>query len=247
MSGLHGVGQIVRYNWPYYVGGLVVAVAGIGAGCWPAVPGALRIAGLVAGIGAAVLVVNSLAASYWIYDRSGLMSWDWVGGELGSVPRRWLNLHAGVDESSGALRSAFPGSEGTTADFFVAGEMTEPSIARARAERPAQAARVDPARLPYGDAAFDAVFLFFAAHELRRPAAREALFRELTRVTAPGGAVLVVEHARDVANLLAYGPGVLHFLPAGEWRRLAGVAGLEVRRERRRTPFVRTLLLGRAP
>jgi SAM-dependent methyltransferase len=125
--------------------------------------------------------------------------------------------------------------------------MPEPGIARARAGQPAGGApgseAVDWRRLPYADGAFDTLFLLFAAHELRRPASREGFFRELRRVLAPGGLLLLVEHARDAANFAVFGPGFTHFLAAGEWRRLAALTGFDLAREHRMTPFVRVFHL----
>jgi hypothetical protein len=66
---------------------------------------------------------------------------------------------------------------------------------------------------------------------------------EVRRVLTPGGYVVLVEHVRDLANFMVFGPGFLHFLPAGEYRHLASMTGLEVIREVRMTPFVRILLL----
>ena len=42
---------------------------------------------------------------------------------------------------------------------------------------------------------------------------RVKLFAELRRTTRDGGHVIVVEHVRNLANLLVYGPGAFHFLP----------------------------------
>jgi hypothetical protein len=57
---------------------------------------------------------------------------------------------------------------------------------------------------------------------------------------------VVVEHLRDLANTLAFGPGALHFLPRREWLRLAAASGLALHDEARLTPFVRAFFLARA-
>jgi len=244
-----GALQIARYNWPQYVVGFVAIIA---AGAWlwcdKGNHGWLRLVLWPTLLLVTWWCVASLAASHWIYDRSELYRWTWIPSVLPTKPRRWLNLHAGLDESSTTLHELFPHSIGRVCDFFDAAEMSQPSIRRAREGQCTRAAEhVDHSRLPFSDETFDTVFLFFAAHELRHAPSREAFFRELRRVLARSGSLLLVEHTRDLANFAAFGLGFLHFLPAGEWRRLARIAGLEVLKERRMTPFVKTILLRRTP
>jgi ubiquinone/menaquinone biosynthesis C-methylase UbiE len=56
-----------------------------------------------------------------------------------------------------------------------------------------------------------------SAHEIRDPEERETFFRELTRLLAAKGQVVVVEHLRDMANMLAYNVGAFHFHTRAEW------------------------------
>jgi ubiquinone/menaquinone biosynthesis C-methylase UbiE len=124
--------------------------------------------------------------------------------------------------------------------------MTEGSIARARRTQTAPTViPADYAKLPQTDNALDAVFLIFAAHEIRSANARDEFFRELFRVLKPGGTVLLVEHLRDWRNFVAYGPGFLHFLAAKEWLRLAKLAGLLIKAQFRITPFILVLNLSK--
>lgn len=245
-----GAKQIVRFNWPQYVKGLLIALLAAGWWCYGR-PGSewTRVASLAVALLVIWWSVASVIASFWIYDASPLYRWAWIPDALDSAPRRWLNLHAGLDESSATLRRLFPDSEGQTGDFFDAAEMSEPSIQRARAERTRDTTteRVNFRKLPYPDGFFDSAFLLFAAHEIRHASVRDAFFREVHRVVSPSGTILLVEHVRDFANFAAFGPGFLHFMPVGEWRRLARVAGLQVLREWRMTPFVKIFLLKRMP
>ncbi len=240
----HGMLQILRYNRPMFLKTGAAALAAILAVVLLPIPrllGVLVLAGVTAGV---LWSVSSLLVSHWIYDLSPLSRWDWLARMLPAPPRHWASLHAGLDETFGALARIFPTARGTVLDFFDAKEMTEPSIVRARQLSLDRAATpADFRALPLAGGSQDAIFLIFAAHELRRPEARERFFLEIARALAPGGRALLVEHVRDGWNFLAFGPGFFHFLPRREWLRLANVAGLAVREDFRITPFVAVLVL----
>lgn len=238
--------QIVRFNWPFYVAAALVVIAApltvprLPAAWWLRVP-AWTATGLVA-----MWLVASLVASWIVYDRSRLMAWDWVLQALGFGPRSWINIHAGHDDSSEALGRIFRDARGRVFDIFSPAEMTEPSIARARRQSTAPPAEhADYRRLPLATGTIDVATLLLSAHELRSDEARGALFSELRRVLGPGGRVVVAEHLRDWANVLAYGPGALHFLSRRTWLRCFTRHRFDVHREFSITPFVRIFVLRR--
>jgi SAM-dependent methyltransferase len=246
--------QIVLFNWPFYAAATLAVIAApltiphLPASWWLRVP-AWSGTGLVA-----LWLVTSLAASWIVYDRSRLMQWNWVLQALGFDPRTWINLHAGHDESSEALRRLFAHGDGRVFDIFDADEMTEPSIARARlrSRRELRGATpglapepVDYRRLPLANGTIDVATLLLSAHELRSEAARGALFTELRRVVGPGGRVVVAEHLRNWANFLAYGPGFLHFHSRRTWLRCFTRHRFDVHAEFSITPFVRIFVLRR--
>jgi SAM-dependent methyltransferase len=243
----HGMLQILRYNRPMFAKTGAAALAAILAVVLLPIPRLLAIL-VLAGVAAGLLwSISSLLVSHWIYDLSPLSRWDWLASHLPAVPRHWVSLHAGLDETFGALARVFPTASatgGTVLDFFDAAEMTEPSIVRARQLSLDRAATpADFRSLPLADGSQDAIFLIFAAHELRRPESRERFFLEIARALAPGGRAVLVEHVRDGWNFLAFGPGFFHFLPRREWLRLAAAAGLAIREDFRITPFVAVLVL----
>jgi SAM-dependent methyltransferase len=261
----HGVRQIVRFNWPLYA----IAAATL-AGAPPVIrhlpfSSAARHA-LYAATGLAGLwVVTSLVASWIVYDRSPLMRWDWLPRALGFQPNAWINIHAGLDESTPALGAILGAARGRVFDMFDPREMTEPSITRARLRRgkPAVSLRelrrgkpeapgnallpepVDFHRLPLATGTIEAALLLLSAHELRSDEARRALFTELRRVLGPGGRVVVAEHLRDAANFLAFGPGVLHFHSRRTWTRCFARTRFDIHAEFPITPFVRVFVLRR--
>jgi len=231
-----GVGRVVAYNWPTY--------AVVLAGClltaalpwpWP-----LLAAPVLAG------VAISLAATWWAYDLSGLYDWRWCLALL-PTPHRYAVVSTGIDEIGPALRRVLPGAAPTLLDLYDPGVTTEGSIRRARRwtplSRDAIPSTVDA--LPVPAQALDAVFLAFAAHELRIPAQREALFGEVARILRPGGHLALVEHCRGPATIAAYGPGAWHFYPRAEWLRVAAGAGLTLTAETTKTPLVHALVFRR--
>ncbi|MET7421989.1 methyltransferase domain-containing protein [Dactylosporangium sp. NPDC005555] len=228
--------RMVRYNWPKY---LVTAVAlvVVAALPWPwrllAVPGAAGVA-------------VSLAATWWAYDRSRLYDWRWAL-DLLPPPRRYAVVSTGLDEISGTLRRLLPAAEATLLDCYDPRVMTEGSVRRARKLTPPPRGSVpaEPGRLPAATGGQDAVFLAFAAHELRVPAQRRALFAEVARVLRPGGHLVLVEHCRDPVTVAAYGPGAWHFYPRREWLRQAGAARLTLAAETTMTPLIRALVFRR--
>ena len=242
-----GLRQIVRLNWPFYGVAALVVTAGPPIVHWWSLPLWARIPlyGGTAVVG--LWLVASLAASWIVYDRSGLMQWDWVLQALGFDPASWINLHAGLDESTPALRTLFKDAPGRVFDIFDAGEMTEPSIVRARrlAHNDITPESADFRRLPVPTGTVDVAMLLLSAHELRSEAARSALFAELRRVLGPAGRIVVAEHLRDWANFLAFGPGFLHFHSRRTWIRCFARHRFDVHREFSITPFVRIFVLRR--
>lgn len=241
-----GLRQILRYNRRLYVRTLA-SVAALLLMALPAPP-VWRALLLSGALPALFWVCSSLLVSHYIYDRSPLYNLSWLERCLSQAPLRWVNIHAGLDETSHLLVTLFPSAKGEVLDIYDPREMTQPSIAEAR-RITSPLIRSTPASwraLPFSDGVFDAAFLIFVAHELRGRTARSQLFHELARVLRIGGNVALIEHSRDWANFLAFGPGFLHFLPKRAWRQAAEAAGLQVRTEISMTPFVCVFVLHRA-
>jgi len=240
-----GVVQIFQFNRQSYFFAVTSAAAAMFV--LPFLPPLWRTA-LLLGVAPAIFwMASSLLVSHYVYDRFPLYDLNWISRNLALTPKRWVNIHCGLDETSGVLTAIFPESTGQVVDIYDPRIMSEPSIQIARqlqhsAEMDTMA-RYDA--LPLGDASIDAVFLLFAAHELRQHGQRVRLLQEVARILVPGGDLILMEHSRDWWNFLAFGPGFLHFFSRREWRKAALDAGLALQAEFSRTLFVRVYQLRR--
>jgi SAM-dependent methyltransferase len=243
-----GTLTIVQMNWPRYVlAGVIVVTTAMPIAF--DLPPAIRVALWSAASLALFWVIMSVVGAHIVYDRSDLFTWRWMRDVLEVAPTRWINIHAGLNSLPRPIISRlFPKATGLSVDIFDPTEMTEASIHRARVALP-----MDPHSLPgrfdhlpiyCGDA--DVAFIILAAHELRRDESRLALFRELHRVVRAGGTVVLVEHVRNLANFIAFGPGAFHFFSRRNWMRAATAGGFDLTRELSFLPLVHAFILRRS-
>jgi SAM-dependent methyltransferase len=241
-----GVRQIFLYNWHFYAATVVFDLAAavlirFSSSAW------MRLFICVIAVAATFWALSSLLVSHYVYDRSPLCQWNWLRKVLKEPPGHWANIHAGLDQTSESLMQMFPDGRRRVLDIYVRSEMGEPSIERARRSAlPAAAAEAaNPFALPLENGECDAVFVIFAAHELRKRKSRIQFFREILRALTANGCVVLVEHLRDWKNFLAYGPGALHFFSRREWLGVGSGAGFSVSSEIGVTPFVRCFVLAK--
>jgi hypothetical protein len=229
---------LARYNWPLYVFATLVAIVGI-ALCLAATSTTIRLLGGVAALVAVWFATASFLAFHAMFDRSSLLRGTWLPELLEKAPEKWVQISVCLEETTLPMNQLFPAAEGVLLDIFSPSVMTEPAVTRARARsQNDHAVAVTPASLGVADEWADATVIMLAAHEVRNAAMRESLFRELSRITAAGGRIVVVEHLRNFAAFLAFGPGFFHFLPRSEWIRLSTQSGMRLISESSITPFV---------
>ncbi|GHE99202.1 hypothetical protein GCM10014715_64280 [Streptomyces spiralis] len=247
MTRRSGVRDVIAYNWPQYAAGLVAA--GVCAALAGRLPYPLRTMARAGSAAAVGLLTSATVASWLVYDRSELYDYDWLDTLLPQPPSEHLVVGTGLDEASAPLAARWPASRQITVDLYDPAVMTEGSVRRARRRvpPPPHALPGRPDALPVPRSGVDAVFLIFAAHELRQVKDRERLFEECARVLRHGGRLVLVEHLRDGPNTAVFGPGAWHFLPRAEWLRLAAHAGLLPAAEHRIARLVTALAFTRGP
>jgi SAM-dependent methyltransferase len=240
-----GVLQVLQFNRRRYIATLMCV--GVALLALPHLQSVLRAAVILFAVPALFWIVASIAVSHYLYDCFPLYDLAWISRRLLRSPRRWVNINCGFDETSHLLAAIFPDAAGEVVDVFDPRAMTEPSIRQARRTKRAAVAPLHARHdeLPFEAESFDAAFCIFAAHELRAHADRVNLFKEVARILEVGGEFVVIEHLRDWRNLLAFGPGFLHFFSQRAWRRAAAHAGLTLGAEFSKTPFVHVFMLRR--
>src|SRR5579862_5671839 len=101
-----GVLQILDFNRPKYLAAAAAFSAAIAA--WPFLAPMGRAAVLAGATPLVFWMVSSLVVSHYVYDCFPLYDLHWLSRALAHAPRRWINIHAGWDETSGLLARIFP-------------------------------------------------------------------------------------------------------------------------------------------
>lgn len=240
-----GMLRVVQFNWPLYATAAGVVLALLVLASRPVFADGMRVIFFVVAVFVLLQTVLSLLASHWVYDRSALKGWRFLleSGREGSL--RIVNVHSGYDETSNALRNLFGNADISTIDLFPALGQREASIVRARKLYPPSVKSIceTVSDWPLADSSVDLILIAFAAHEIRDSAQRVLLFQQARQVLKPNGRIVLVEHVRDFANFVAFGPGFMHFLPLTEWIRCATRNNLKIAKQYRITPLVAVLEL----
>lgn len=240
-----GLWTIARLNWPFYAAALGVLLASLAGLILPATPWLKVLCALLAA-GALYFLVFSLGVAHLVYDRSDLYRWAWLQRVFRSPsPAQAILCHAGFDEASALLKAHTPALTWTILDHYDATRMTEPSIHRARRWFPPVPGTIATPEhtWPLGADFAGLVLGLLAIHEFRTEAERSAWFSEAGRCVQKDGRIVLVEHLRNFANLVAFGPGFLHFHSRSNWQRCWLAAGLRLVEEFDLTPWVRVLVL----
>ena len=241
-----GMLAIARFNWPFYAAAGVMMLLGL-AGL--AVSGLFAVAAGLLVLSCAYFLIGSLGVSHWVYDRSDLYGWAWLDRALeGTRMEKAALCHSGFDEASEMLKRKFLQAAWSVLDHYDPATMTEASIRRARKLFPPTDGTVAAQfnAWPLDESSVDVIFGMLAIHELRSDAERVAWFAEARRCLADGGKVVLVEHVRDLANFVAFGPGFLHFHSVAAWRISWEAGGLKLDDSFRITPLVRVFILQRS-
>jgi len=241
-SPLQGVTNILRFNWHFYVIAVLGVAVGLSFASWLG-GWWLTLGWCVAALVLATTLV-SLLVSWYIYDYAGIYELPFLPADL--PPKSSIvNIHAGFDETSALLAERYPDAKLLVLDFYDPQLHTEVSVQRARKAYPAYPGTraVSTDDLGLDDNSIDAIFLIFAAHEIRDPQERVDFFILLRKALKPDGRIYLTEHLRDGANFLAYSLGAYHFLPRSDWQQTFSNARLRSIEMQKTTPFITSFTL----
>jgi SAM-dependent methyltransferase len=240
---LTGVGNIIRFNWGFYAAGLGMVIIFLAAGFLA--DGFLKpLLYVLGGFGFMPLLISTMV-SWYVYDLSGFYHLTWMSLPPQNLSGTLLNIHAGFDETSSLLTAKFPQATLKVYDFYDPVKHTEISIERARKAYLAYQGtlKITTESIPDANDAVDAIFLIFAAHEIRDNGERNRLFIELKRILKKDGTIHIVEHLRDLPNFIAYTIGFFHFLPKSAWNETFASSGFAVKSTSSINPFVKYFIL----
>ncbi|GAB4460316.1 MAG: hypothetical protein Kow0031_39890 [Anaerolineae bacterium] len=229
-----GTFSTMLYNWPIFAACLGFGAVALVVSTVLAPPWSILLA--VAGGLALLLLLTILIGSFVAYDWGRKREYHRLV-ELADAK----NANVVIDITAGKLRGTrgllqqIEGGHYFVVDIFDSEKMTDTALRRARQMEPPldtdrriyrRAAK--PGSLPIPHNWADVVYCSFSLHELQSAEDRAAIFAEFARVLKPGGKLLIAEHSRDWLNTLAFGPGVLSFLPASTWKSCLDAASFTV-------------------
>ncbi len=238
-----GVGNIVRFNWHFYVLAVALLVAAVSGQKFLAAPFDQFV--LLFAFAALLGMFISLIVSWYVYDNSNLYSLAFL--EKMNIPSeaKLVSINAGFDETSAIIQSKFLNASLTVFDFYDSAKHTEVSIERARKAYPPFPGTkiIQTSAIPLDANSTDVIFLLLAAHEIRDDEERAAFFRQLKNALKPNGKIVVMEHQRDFNNFFAYNFGFFHFFSNAVWKKTFAASGLQVEQESKHTPFLSLFIL----
>ncbi|WP_417387143.1 class I SAM-dependent methyltransferase [Gimesia sp.] len=236
--------SLARYNWPLYLTCFLGVALGFIIWKTQLVPPPIRYLGLLAAVVATWYTIASFVAFHVMFDHSDFLSGEWLTRCVEQSPNTCVQLSVCVEETTLPISKVFASADYIELDLFDESVMTEPAIARAKqkaGDSPSIVAK--PEALPLTDHTSELTVVTLAAHEVRDPSQREALFQELSRITAPGGRLIIVEHIRNLPAAAVFGPGLFHFYPRTTWTTLAQKTKLRIESEFDITPFFHVFVL----
>jgi hypothetical protein len=238
-----GIGNIVRFNWHFYLTAIGFIALLIIASLFISAPINSFLLWTVSLISLSIFL--SLIISFYVYDRSNVYQLNWLGFLNIKPGAQLVNIHAGFDETSSLLSKKYGHASLRVFDFYDPTRHTEISIARARKFYLAYPGTqsITTSSIPLQAETIDQIFVLLSAHEIRDRQERAIFFSRLKESLKSEGSIVVLEHLRDLPNFIAYTIGFFHFFSKKEWKYSFDSAGLYITKEIKITPFITAFIL----
>ena len=242
-SKYQGVSNIIRFNWHFFVLGLIVCFGFISLYFLLQVSWNSWL--LVVAMAIFFSIAISLITSWYIYDFAGLYDLSWL--DIKNDSPYIANVNAGFDETTFLLRKLYPNAQVLPFDFYDKKRHTEVSIERARARYLPLADTIwlDSINPLLPNNKFDVVLFFMSLHEIRSKKERVKFLDTISNGLKFDAEIIVVEHLRDWKNMLAYNIGCFHFYSRNTWQSDFSKANLTIVHSASFTPFIRMFKLKR--
>ncbi|RXM39323.1 hypothetical protein BOQ62_12145 [Chryseobacterium sp. CH21] len=191
-------------------------------------------------------ILASIAASYILYDKSGLY-------ELNNLQEfvNWnkvenvVIIHASFDPLSEKMQKKYPDINFTVCDIFGNRHEHESGIEVSKKMFPPnpKEIRISPDNLPFENESQDIILAVTALHEILDHQKRVLFFKEAKRILKKGGLIIISEQFRDVTNFIFFNIGAFHFLSQKQWEESISPAEMEIIENMKITPFGNMLIL----
>ena len=241
-SRFRGTLRHIYINWPRFAwlyGGLILALFGIGAGISQEWPG-LILLGLAGLLSCTYFLLAALWATYQLYDTDGLnphhVLFD-LGGMQASTRAVYIDL--GARRPAIALAQRLVTGQMIVIDVYSPQWAPDPALIRLRNQAPQPPAdprlvwrtgRID--LLPLPDKSVPVVLLNQVLDTFWQRGDRLALLREVKRVLAPNGRLLLAARCRTQTNGLVLGPSYWQLDTPQQWQHLLQEAGFQIDRKK---------------
>lgn len=233
-----GVFNVVKFNWHFYL--LAILLCSILLASTLFISNKFHFIAVFLCCIIFFTTAISLIVTYYVYDYSKIYELQFLN-KLQIQPNEIIvNINAGFDEFSFTIANKFKTENLHVFDFYNPEKHTEISIERARKVSTIypNTKSIETSKLPLETNTADYVFLFFAAHEIRKTEERTVFLTEISRILKPNGKIIILEHLRDFPNFTAYTIGFFHFLSFKIWKNTFCSADLIISEESKITPFL---------
>ncbi|AYZ13005.1 methyltransferase domain-containing protein [Chryseobacterium arthrosphaerae] len=203
---------------------------------------------LMRGLGALIIIniIASLAASYILYDKSGLYELNDLDGIIDwSKTENAVLIHASFDPLSQRLEEKYPHLNLTVCDIYGNRHEHESGIEVSKKMFPPnpKEIRISPDQLPFENESQYIILAVTALHEILDHGKRVLFFKEAKRILKKGGLIIVSEQFRDTTNFIFFNIGAFHFLSRKQWMDSISPSGLKIIKNQKITPFADMLVI----